>query len=399
VSEKSGVADSRWGTSAVSFDYDKDGWLDLYVANYAQIAVPDTNVCFADGGKLRLHCSARRYPGEQHLFYRNRGDGTFENVTEKCGVGRLRGRGMGVVATDYDHDGWIDVYVANDLHPNFLFRNLRNGTFEEVGLVAGCSHSEDGVELSGMGVAAGDYDNDGWIDLFVTNYVNETNTLYHNEGGGFFLDASASARLGPMSLPYVGWGTKFFDFDLDGYRDLFVANGHTEPDAEKVDPSTSWRQRQFLFRNAGDGTFEDVTASVSPPLLEPRVARGTAFGDLDNDGDTEIVVVSQNDRALLLEHTGLPERHWIGFRTKGTKSNRDGAGSRIVVWSKGFRGAEEIQAGASYLSCNDPRVVFGLGASAQVDSVVVEWPSGLREVRTGLMADRYHLLLEGDASP
>jgi hypothetical protein len=400
TSDRAGVADPRFGTSAAFLDYDRDGRLDLYVANYAEVADPDTNVCHADNGTLRLYCPPRRYPAETHLLYRNRGDGTFENVSERAGITKVRGRGLGVVGTDFDRDGWIDIYVANDLCPNFLFRNRGNGTFEEVGLLAGTSHSESGVELSGMGVTAGDYDNDGWIDLFVTNFVDETNSLYHNEGSGYFLDASASSGLGAPSLPYVGWGTKFFDFDLDGWKDLFVANGHTESDAEKSDPTTSWKQRAFLFRNLGNGTFADVTAELAPDMLVPRAGRGAAFGDLDDDGDIDIVVVNQNDRAVLWENTAAPGRHWIGFGTRGTRSNRDGVGARVELWAGGrVTGAEEVQAGASYLSRNDPRIHFGLGERATIDSVVVDWPSGLHESRLALAVNRYHMLVEGETAP
>jgi hypothetical protein len=400
MSAQAGVADPRFGTSAAFLDYDRDGRLDLYVANYAEVADPDTNVCHANDGTLRLYCPPRRYPPETHLLYRNRGDGTFENVSDRSGVTRVRGRGLGVVGTDFDRDGWIDIYVANDLCANLLFRNRGDGTFEEMGLLTGVSHSESGVELSGMGVAAGDYDNDGWIDLFVTNFVDETNSLYHNEGLGYFLDVSAPSGLGAPSLPYVGWGTKLFDFDLDGWKDVFVANGHTESDAEKSDPTTTWKQRAMLFRNRGDGTFADVTAETAPGMLVPRAGRGAAFGDLDDDGDVDIVVVNQNDRAVLWENTGTPTRHWIGFHTKGTRSNRDGVGARVEIWDKGrLAGAEEVQAGGSYLSRNDPRVHFGLAGRAAVDSVVVQWPSGLHESRPAPAVDRYHLLVEGGTAP
>ena len=243
-----------------------------------------------------------------------------------------------------------------------------------------------------MGLAAGDYDNDGWTDLFVTNYVDETNSLYHNERNGFFLDESAGSGLGPSSLPYIGWATEFVDYDLDGWPDLYIANGHTESDPEKEDPTTTWKQPDFLYRNLGDGTFEDVTATAAPALLEPRSGRGGAFGDLDDDGDIDIVVVNQRAPALVLENT-TSGAHWIGFRLTGA-NGRDAVGARVEVHAAGALRAREVQAGASYLSCNDPRVVFGMGGVTEVDSVAVNWPSGEREAYTGLHVDRYHELRE-----
>ena len=397
-----GVANPLWGSGAVFFDYDRDGLLDLYVVNYVHVANPDTNVCPADDG-TRLYCAPRRYPQAQDVLYRNRGDGTFEDVSERAGIAGHPGRGLGVVATDFDRDGWPDLYVANDLDPNFLFHNRGDGTFEEVGVLTGTSHSEDGVEESGMGVAAGDYDNDGWIDLFVSNYVDETNTLYHNEGVGFFLDESATSGLGPRSLFYIGWATDFLDFDLDGRVDIFIANGHTESDAEKVDPTTSWKQRDSLYRNLGNGRFEDVTAVAAPDLLEPRAGRGGAFGDLDDDGDPDIVLVNQNGPALLLENVSEAKR-WIGFRLQGDlraggalpgRSSRDAVGARVEIHGEGMVKTREVQAGAGYLSCNDLRPLFGLGSGAAIDSVVVQWPSGCREVRRDPGSGRYHVLREG----
>jgi len=396
VAAAAGVDDPRWGTGACFLDQDADGRLDLYVVNYVQVAVPDTNECWAENGTLRLYCPPRRYPREKDVFYRNRGDGTFEDASAAAGVDGVEGRGLGAIASDFDGDGRTDVYVANDLDPNFLFHNRGDGTFEETGMLAGASHSEDGKEESGMGLAAGDYDNDGRIDLFVTNFVNETNTLYRGEGSGLFFDESARSGTGPQSLPYVGWGTEFFDFDNDGWKDLFVANGHTESDAERVDPTTTWRQPHFLYRNRGDGTFAEVTRTTAPCLLEPRAGRGTTFGDLDDDGDVDIVVVNQNDRALVLENTGVPGRHWIGFRVVGTVSNRDAVGARVEVRAGDLFVVREVLAGSSYLSSCDPRVHFGLGDRARVDSVVVRWPSGRRRTFTGLDVDRYHRLVEDD---
>ena len=293
------------------------GAWDLYLVNYVQVADPDTNVCRAADG-TRLYCPPRAYPREADALLRQLRDGTFEDVTEAAGLAGFRGRGLGVIATDHDRDGFPDLYVANDLDPNFLFRNRGDGTFEEMGLMSGSSHSEDGVEESGMGLAVDDYDRDGWPDLFVSNYVDETNTLYRNEGEGFFLDESAGSGLGPTSLRWIGWGTGFTDYDLDGWPDLIVVNGHTESDATLVDPTTAWKQRDFLYRNRGDGTFEDVTEAAAPALLVPRSGRGLALGDLDDDGDVDAIVVNQNDPVLVLRNRTDPGPEvWIGLEARG----------------------------------------------------------------------------------
>ena len=398
VSDAAGVADPAFGAGAAFLDADHDGLLDLYVANYVVQATPDTAICRAHDPPLRLYCPPRDYPPAQDRFYVNRGDGTFEDATARAGIEGHVGRGLGVTVADIDRDGWPDIYVANDLNANFLFRNLRDGTFEEIGVLTGTSHSEGGMEQGGMGVAAEDYDNDGWMDLFVSNYLNETNSLYHNEGDGFFFDETASSGLGASSLPWVGWGTQFFDYDLDGWKDLFVTNGHTESDAQIVDPTSTWWQPDFLYRNLGNGRFEDVTMSAAPVLREKsRAGRGAAFGDLDDDGDTEIVISNQNDHPLLLENVREGGR-WIGFRTRGTTSNRGGVGARVTVHAGETTFAAEVHAGGSYLSGNDPRVLVGLGARAAIDSVTVRWPSGAVDRHGALPLDRYHELREGKPS-
>jgi hypothetical protein len=388
-----GVADSLWGCGAAFFDNDRDGLLDLYLVNYVHVAVPDTIDCFMKTGH-ELYCSPRAYPRAKDAFFRNLGALRFEDVTAAVRLDGYRGRGLGVVATDFDRDGWVDVYVANDLDANFLFRNRGDGTFEEIGMMIGVSHSEDGVEESGMGIAVGDYDNDGWLDLFVTNYINETNTLYHNEGTGYFFDESATSGLGPVSLPWLSWGTHFLDYDRDGWLDLLHVNGHTESEASLADPTTTWAQRDFVFRNNGDGSFVDVTAEVAPTLLEQRPARGAAFADLDDDGDIEVLVNNQNGPALLLECRGAENRHWIGFRTVGTRSNRDGVGAYVEVHAGSDRFVREVRAGGSFLSGNDPRVLVALGDRTAVDSVTVHWPSGTRTVHRSPEIDRYHRLEE-----
>jgi len=391
----SGTEDPRWGSGVAFADFDLDGRLDLFVTNYVQVAVPDTNVCPTAEGH-RMYCGPRRYPRTKNVLLRNVGGAVFEDVSIETGVAAVSGRGLGVVAFDADRDLRPDFYVANDLDPNFLFHNLENDTFDEIGVLAGVSHSENGLEESGMGIAVGDYDREGWIDIFVTNYVAETNTLYRNEGDGFFLDESASAGIGPASLPWIAWGTEFVDYDLDGWPDLLVVSGHTESEPELVDPTTTWQQRDFLFRNRGDRTFEDVTAVAAPALLQPRAGRGVAFGDLDDDGDTDVVVINQRAKALVLRNDGANGRRWIGVRTEGTESNRDGVGARVEVHAGSVVLVRERQAGGSYLSSNDPRLNFGLQGLADPDSIVVAWPSGARDVLVAPATGRYHGIREGE---
>ncbi|MDP6528645.1 MAG: CRTAC1 family protein [Gemmatimonadota bacterium] len=394
ASERAGLADPNWGAGAAFFDMDGDGLLDLYVANYVQVASPDTNECVSPEG-LRLYCSPKAYPRATDRLYRNLGDGTFRDVTSASGVDAVEGRGLGVLAMDVDGDGRDDLYVANDLDPNFLFHNEGDGHFTEVGMISGVSHSEEGVVESGMGIADGDLDLDGRTDLFVTNYQNETNTLYRNEGGGFFFDESASSGLGPSSLAWISWGTGFIDYDLDGWPDLLLVNGHTESDAELSDPTTTWKQPDALFRNRGDGSFDEVTAEEAPMLLKRRAGRGVAFGDLDDDGDTDVVIVNQNGAAMLLEATGSQGRHWLGVRLRGVASSRDGIGARVETHTGGRVLARQVHAGGSYLSGNDLRVLFGPGEHAVVDSVVVRWPSGAVDRLVTPQEGRYHLVTEG----
>jgi hypothetical protein len=358
------------------------------------VARPDTNVCFYKNHQFRLICNPRDYPPAPDVFYRNRGDGTFEEATERFGFAEVAGRGLGAVTLDFDRDGWTDLYVANDLDPNYLFRNRGDGTFEEIGFFTGTSHSESGREESGMGVTAGDYDDDGWPDLFVSNFVSQTNTLYHNEGrGGLFLDESTNSGLGPVSLPRVGWGTRFFDYDLDGWLDLFVVNGHVEPDADRAYAST-YAQPNFLFRNLGNGKFGDVTRAEAPDLETPHVGRGAAVLDVDDDGDPDLAVTNQNGPGQLFLNVGTPTHHWIGIALVGTRSNRDAIGARVEVHSAGRVRHRELGSGSSFLSHSDARLVVGLGAAAVVDSVVVLWPSGVRDVRRTPLVDRYQTFTE-----
>jgi hypothetical protein len=370
VARELGLDDPRWGAGAAFFDADGDGWLDLYVANYVQQAEPDTNECWGSRGTLRLYCDPRRYPAADDAFYFNRSGRRFEDATAAAGFSGVSGRGLGVAVTDLDGDALPDVYVANDLDPNFLFRNLGDGTFEEIGALAGVAYNEDGLEESGMGIATGDYDNDGAIDLFVTNFQNEGSTLYHNEGSGFFFDRSAETRVGVESLPFLGWGTRFLDFDLDGWSDLLAVNGHTESDIELVDQLATWKQRCLLHWNRAGRVFEDV-AELVPDLAVPRAGRGAAFADLDDDGDEDFILLSQRGMATLFENANSNGNSWVGFRVVEKNRKRAAIGARVVVELGGDRKVAEVCAGGSYLSGNDPRVLFGLGDWAGKVSVTV----------------------------
>jgi hypothetical protein len=389
-----GLDDPRWGAGATFFDADLNGLPDLYLANYVAVADPDTNECYGVHGVLRIYCLPGLYPRQTDVFYRNAGEGRFVDATESAGFSGVAGRGLGCLAADLDDDGLVDVYVANDMDPNFFFRNLGGGAFEESGMFSGTAYSEEGMEQAGMGVAAADYDADGRMDLVVTNFQNEPNTLYRDDGGGFFLERSAVAGIGSPSLPRMGWGIGFLDFDLDGRLDLFVSNGHVEPDIAEVDQAATWKQPDLLFHAQPDGTFREVAAEYAPVLETPRAGRGVAFADLDNDGDTDILLNSQNGPAVLLENTGPGSLRWIGFRITGRESGRDGLGARVTLHAGGAVRIADVQAGGSYLSGNDPRVLFGLG-DAQPDSVVVRWPGGRRQASVRPEAGRYHEIMEG----
>jgi len=399
VTEEAGVGDPRWSTGTAWGDYDGDGDLDLYVANYVDFDVHHLekyrgrNVWHG----IEVMAGPRGLEGAEDVFYRNNGDGTFTEVTVDAGlVDRLKGYGFTVLFADYDNDGDLDIYVANDSVPNYLYRNNGDGTFTEVGLEAGVAYSEDGREQAGMGAVFGDYDNDGWLDIFVTNFSDDNNTLYRNEGNGFFTDVTFQAGLGGPSLPFVSWGTEFLDYDNDGWKDIFVATGHVYPQVDLYDFGTTYKERNQLYHNNGDGTFTEVTDQAGPGMQVEKVSRGAAFGDYDNDGDIDVLVLNMGDTPTLLRNDGGNRNHWIKFRTVGTWSNRDGIGTRIWVTAGGLTQMREVYMGSSFLSGNDIRVHFGLGRNKKAERVKVRWPSGLVEEFRDLEADRLYILKEGE---
>jgi hypothetical protein len=390
-----GVGNEGFGASAAFFDAEGDGDLDLYVANYVE---PDQ--AFPEPGSeptcqwlgMAVMCGPRGLEGQADVFYRNEG-GAFAEAMKESGLeDRIRAFGIGVVSSDYDGDGDADLYVANDTDPNFLFRNDGNGRFEEVGLLSGAAYSGSGATQAGMGVDFGDANGDGNLDIFVTNFSHETNTLYLGSQSGLFTDATEEVGLSGPSLGPLGWGTRFSDLDNDGDQDLFVANGHVYPNVEDVDASTSYRQQNQVFLNDGRGNFVEA---AEEPAGNPKSNRGAAFGDLDDDGDPDVVINAMDDAPTLLRNDLAKGARFVGLVLIGRASNRDGAGARVRVLSPGGEQTKEAHASGSVLSSNDPRLLFGLGSAAAADEIHVRWPSGARTLLRAAPADRYLVILEG----
>ena len=394
VTQKAGVSDPRFSTGAAFLDYDNDGKLDLFVTNYVGFDINNLPT-FGEGPTCQfkgvpVQCGPRGLPGAGDSLFHNNGDGTFTDVSKKAGVADARGYyGLDVVGSDFDGDGWIDIFVANDSTPNFLYHNNGNGTFSEIGFESGTALDKNGNEQGCMGVTLGDYNHDGLLDLFITNFDDEYNILYRNAGRGSFVDVSYEAGVAMISLPYVGWGTKFFDYDNDGWIDLFVANGHAYPQRDR------YRQRKLLYHNNRDGTFSEVAAQFGSALMEERASRGTAFGDIDNDGDVDIVVNDLDSSPQLLRNDGGNKNNWIIVKTIGTKSNRDGIGAKVKVVSGDLVQLDEVRSGGSYLSQNDLRLHFGLEKRTSVDLIQVRWPSGTVDTLTNVTANKVVTVKEG----
>ncbi len=402
---RAGVGDSLWGTGCAFLDYDNDGLLDLYVANYVEYSLDAegrdlTPYFLAAPGQepavdLRAYPSPENFPGSPDVLYRNAGDGTFADVTAAAGVLNPAGKGMGIVCSDYDGDGHVDIFVANDQTANFLYRNGGDGTFTDVALLSGVGYSGDGRPEASMGADFGDYDNDGLLDLVVPNFHREPTSLYRNEGEGLFSWESMRSGIGRPSLAWVGWGTAFLDYDNDGFLDVFVANGHTLDNIDRFDASSSYPQPDQLFRNTGKGRFEDVSAASGEALAAAKVSRGAAFGDYDDDGDTDIFVVHSTGRAALLRNEGGNEGRWLQVRTVGRRANRDGVGARIEVLSGDLRQVREIRTGSGLYSQNDPRACFGLGERERVDALEVRWPGGGVDRVEEIAANQMVVVAEG----
>ena len=398
VTEAAGVGDPGTGTGAAFLDYDGDGDLDLYVANYVRSTMEE--VLAAERSRMwrgvgNVLLGPRGLQGDADAFYRNNGDGTFTDVTASAGLSaRVPFYGFGVCATDYDGDGDPDIYVANDTNPNFLYRNNGDGTFREVGGSMNAARSKGGMAQAGMGVDAGDFDNDGDFDLFVTNFSQDYSTLYQNQGR-YFEDITPKAGLWKPTYMSLSWGTAFFDYDNDGALDLFIANGHIYSQLDGVeDHAETYRQANQLFHNQG-GRFVDVSDKAGPGMSLVQSSRGAVFGDYDNDGDVDVAVLNIDERPNLLRNDGGNSGHWLQVKTVGTRSNRMGIGARVRVRSDSLVQVREIRSGSSYLSQNDMRAHFGLGERTRVDTVEVRWPTGTVDLLVDLPADRLIVVEEG----
>jgi enediyne biosynthesis protein E4 len=406
VSQKAGVAGNgkRWNTGCAFVDYDRDGKLDLFVANYidmdlATAPVPESGPCLYKS--VMVACGPPGLQGGKNFLYHNNGDGTFTDVSEAAGILGANGTyGLGVLTADFDNDGWPDIYVADDSTASALYQNRKNGKFQDIAIEAGCALSPDGKPQAGMGVSAADYDMDGNLDIVKTNFAGDTPSLYHNQGGANFEDTTFTAGLGAHTQ-FLGWGCGFFDMDNDGWPDILICNGHVYPEVEQLKTEAGYAQRKLLYQNLRNGHFADVSFQVGPGISEPSPSRGAAFGDFDNDGDIDIVVNTVNDYPQLLRCDSKLANNWIKVRTIGTKSNRSGIGARLTCVSQGpgeskpHRQIDEVRSGGGYFSQNDLRVHFGLGKAEKVDSLEIRWPSGQVDTLKDIKANQVIYVKEG----
>lgn len=396
VTARAGVGGGNiWHAGAAFGDYDNDGRLDLYVAGYLDfnLKAPPSEACEYDGVRVRA-CGPQGFRGAPDALYHNNGDGTFTDVTAKAGVvDQHLYFGFGVIFDDFDNDGWPDIFVANDSNPNYFYHNKRDGTFEEIGISAGVAYNADGKEHSGMGVAAGDYDNDGLMDLFITTFANDNYVLYHNDGGNFFSDVSYPSGVGEATIPWLGWGTFFLDYNNDGWKDLFCINGHVYPE---VDSRTKQKYNQplLLLENTGQKKFRNVSGPAGLSRLAQFSGRGGAYGDFDNDGNMDIAVSNIDARPQLLHNEGGSRNNWLELALSGTASNRSAVGAKVKVTAGNFVQYDHVRAGGSFLSGNDPRLHFGLGTHKNVDSIEIRWPSGKLDLYRNLQANRIMPLKE-----
>ncbi len=405
VGERSGTAGSgkTWGTGCAFVDYDRDGYLDLIVANYVDFDLAtapspgERASCVWKG--VPVMCGPRGLPWAANTLYHNLGSGKFADVTKQAHIDKTSGHySLGVTSFDYDNDGWPDIYIACDSTASILFRNNHDGTFTDVAVTAGAAYNEDGREQAGMGVSVGDYNGDGRLDIFKTNFSDDTSTLYRNNGDGTFDDTTFAAGLG-LHTQFLGWGAAFFDFDNDGWPDLLVVNGHVYPEVDQQHLGSTYPEPRILYHNNANGTFTDISSEAGAGITEMHAGRGLAIGDFWNDGRLSAVVSNMNDHPSLLVNQVRSPNHWIGIRTVGTQSNRDGIGARISLKAGARVLVDEVRSGGSYASNSDPRVHFGLGAVPKIDWAEIRWPSGLTERFENLAADRIHTLQEGSGTP
>jgi hypothetical protein len=403
VTARAGLTEKRlrWGSGCAFLDFDRDGKLDLFVANYIDLdlktaPVPDSGLCRYRG--IRVACGPPGLAGGRNALYRNRGDSTFEDVSEAAAITRASGTyGLGVSTLDFDGDGWTDVYVANDSNPSTLYRNKGDSTFEDIAIGAGCAFSVDGKNQAGMGVAVGDYDRNGTLDIFKTNFAGDTSTLYANSGDGYCEDRTFASGAG-INTRWLGWGVGFLDLDNDGWLDLFLANGHVYPEAGQIPGEANYKQRKVVYWNRAGVRLEDVSERLGAPVTTPEAARGAAFGDFDNDGSVDVLVNNVNDTPDLYRVVSRGN-HWITLKLVGTRSNRSAIGARVRCIVPGALLEGEVRGGGSYISQNDLRIHFGLGRTTRVTGVLVRWPSGLVERWSDIAADQFLTLKEGAGTP
>jgi hypothetical protein len=396
VTEKAGVAAPGWSTSAVWFDYDNDGKLDLFVCRFADFDKSKHVFCGNERTGKRYNCSPRSYPSAHSWLFHNNGDGTFKDVSAESGIAKALGKAWGVVATDIDNDGWMDLFVANDTVQNFLFQNKKNGRFVETALEADVAFSQDGRERGGMGVDSADFDQDGWQDLFVTNVDQEMYSIYRNNHDSTFEDMAGPMGIGRRTLLMSGWGLRFFDYDNDGNLDLFIANGHPDDKIEEHSSHVSYLEPMLLFHNNGH-TLENVSEKAGPAFDQNLAARGMAIGDFDNDGAVDVLVAVNGGAPLLLKNAAAQGNHWLGIKLAGKKANPDGIGARITWQAGDLKRSRLKTGGGSFLSAHDPREVLGIGNRTKIDKLEIRWPqpSGRIEQFTDVPVDRYVTIVEG----
>jgi hypothetical protein len=396
VTAKTGVADEgNWSASAGWFDYDRDGYLDLLICNYIQWT-PQTNLwCGEHKPGYRAYCHPDNYRGERLKLYHNNHDGTFTDVSDVSGVSKPEAKALGVVLADFNNDGWPDIMIANDTWPNFLFFNNHDGTFRDVSFTSGVAASEDGKYEAGMGTDAADVDGDGWLDIYVTHLDFELNRLYHNNHDETFDDVTFISGLGNKSIFLSGVSARLFDYDNDGWVDIFQANGSMLDNINLYHTEVAWEEPKLMSRNLGEGKFEKVSNQLGPDFTKPTAGRGSAVSDFDNDGDLDIAVSNSNDYPQLLRNDGGNANHWLEIMLVGTKSNRDGRGAALKLVSEGFVEYRQAQGGMSYMSAQDPRIHFGIGQRKTIESLEITWPSGIVDKLTNLPVDQIVTVKEG----
>jgi hypothetical protein len=403
VTKKAGLTQSkgRWGTGASFVDYDRDGHLDLFVCNFVKLdpdnppSINDASFCQWKG--VPTMCGPRGLPGDTNILYHNNGDGTFTDVSEKAGILKPGPRySITSVCCDFDNDGWPDIYVAVDSMPSILYQNNHDGTFTDVAIMAGCAYNADGHEQAGMGLAVADYDCDGWFDIFKTNFADDTSNLYHNNGDGTFSDLSFNSGVG-INNTYVGWGCGFIDYDNDGWTDIVQINGHVYPEIDKYNFGETFKNPRLVYKNLGNGSFKDVSAAMGPGITARYSSRGAAFGDYDNDGAMDMLILNMNEPPSLLHNVGGNKQNWIKLKLVGTKCNRTAIGARARVITGKHVQMLEVQSGASVMSQNDLRLHFGVGTNSVVDAIEVKWPTTQKvEKFTNVKANQILTIREGE---